>query len=117
MRTNLFAMSALAMAVAVAPACASKKFVRTEVGNVNSKVDTLNGSLEETQQRTTRNEERIASVDGKAEAAGKSASDARSAADAANKNATAVGGRVDKVTTDLAATNVELANSRKLLYE
>ena len=117
MRSNLWAMSVLSLAVAVAPACASKKFVRTEVGNVNSKVDTLNTSLEETQQRTTRNEERIASVDGKAEAAGKSAQDARAAADAAAKSATQVNGRVDQVNTDLKATNAELAASRKLLYE
>ena len=117
MRSNLWAMSVLSLAVAVAPACATKKFVRTEVGNVNSKVDTLNGSLEETQQRTTRNEERIAAVDGKAEAAGKSAQDARSAADAASKSATQVNGRVDKVGADLQATNAELAANRKLLFE
>ena len=117
MRSNLWAMSVLSLAVAAAPACATKKFVRTEVGNVNSKVDTLNTSLEETQQRTTRNEERIASVDGKAEAAGKSAQDARAAADAAAKSATQVNGRVDQVNTDLKATNAELAASRKLLYE
>ena len=41
MRNELWAMSVLALAVAVAPACATKKFVRGEVGNVNSKVDTL----------------------------------------------------------------------------
>ena len=117
MRSNLWAMSVLSLAVAAAPACASKKFVRTEVGNVNSKVDTLNTSLEETQQRTSRNEERIASVDGKAEAAGKSAQDARAAADAAAKSATQVNTRVDQVNTDLKATNAEIAASRKLLYE
>ena len=69
MRKSLFAASMLALTVAVAPACATKKFVRTEVGNVNSKVDTLGGSLEETQERTRQNEERIGSVDTKAEAA------------------------------------------------
>jgi hypothetical protein len=56
MRKSLFAASMLALTVAVAPACATKKFVRTEVGNVNSKVDTLSGSLEETQERTRQNE-------------------------------------------------------------
>ena len=80
MRKSLFAASLLALTVAVAPACATKKFVRTEVGNVNSKVDTLSGSLEETQERTRQNEERIGVVDSKAEAAGKSATDARAAA-------------------------------------
>jgi hypothetical protein len=47
MRKSLFAASLVALTVAIAPACASKKFVRTEVGNVNTKVDTLNTSLEE----------------------------------------------------------------------
>ena len=74
---KLYAVSVLALTVAVAPACATKKFVRTEVGNVNSKVDTLGGSLEETQERTRKNEERIGTVDTKAEAAGRSAQEAR----------------------------------------
>ena len=59
MRNSLFAASLLTLSVAVAPACATKKFVRTEVGNVNSKVDTLSGTVEETQERTRKNEERI----------------------------------------------------------
>jgi hypothetical protein len=103
--------------VAAAPACASKKFVRTEVGNVNSKVDTLNTSLEETQQRTSRNEERIASVDGKAEAAGKSAQDARAAADAADQ----VGHPGEHPRRPgqhgPQGDQREIAASRKLLYE
>ena len=66
MANKLYAVSVLALAVAVAPACATKKFVKTEVGNVNTKVDTLSGSLEETQERTRKNEERIGTVDTKA---------------------------------------------------
>ena len=73
MRKSLFAASLLALTVAVAPACATKKFVRTEVGNVNSKVDTLSGTVEQTQERIRQNEARIGPVDQKAEAAGKSA--------------------------------------------
>ena len=101
----------LALTVAVAPACATKKFVRTEVGNVNGKVDTLAGTVEETQERTRKNEERIGAVDQKAEAAGRSATEARSAADAAANAAKDVdsrlGGRIN---------NVEAA-SRKLVFE
>jgi outer membrane protein OmpA-like peptidoglycan-associated protein len=101
----------LALTVAVAPACATKKFVRTEVGNVNGKVDTLAGTVEETQERTRKNEERIGAVDQKAEAAGRSATEARSAADAAAGAAKEVdsrlGGRIN---------NVEAA-SRKLVFE
>lgn len=97
MRKSVLAASILALSVAVAPACATKKFVRGQVGEVNTKVDTLSGSLEETQERTRKNEERIGSVDQKAEAAGKSATDARSAADAAAASAKEVGSRVEAV--------------------
>ena len=114
MSKTLIGASLLALTVAVAPACATKKFVRTEVGNVNSKVDTLNTSLEETQERTRQNETRIGAVDTKAEAAGRSATEARqaagqaqTAADQANAAAKTVGTRVD---------TVEAAN-RKLIYE
>ncbi len=92
MRKSVLAASVLALTVAVAPACATKKFVRGEVGNVNTKVDTLTGTVEETQERTRRNEERIGAVDEKAEAAGKSASSARAAADAAAASAKEVDG-------------------------
>jgi outer membrane protein OmpA-like peptidoglycan-associated protein len=114
MANKLYAVSVLALAVAVAPACASKKFVRTEVGNVNTKVDTLSGSLEETQERTRKNEERIGAVDTKAEAAGRSAQEARGAADAAAQSARQVNTRVDQVQTEL---NNSVAASRKLVYE
>jgi len=114
MANKLYAVSVLALAVAVAPACATKKFVKTEVGNVNTKVDTLSGSLEETQERTRKNEERIGSVDTKAEAAGRSAQEARGAADAAAQSARQVNTRVDQVQTEL---NTAVAASRKLVYE
>jgi len=109
--------SLLALAVATAPGCATKKFVRTEVGNVNAKVDTLTQTVEKVQQRVGENEARIGTVDQKAEAAGKSAADARGAAsqaqgaaDAAAANARAVGTRVDTVAADVAA-------GRKLIYQ
>ncbi len=113
MRKSLFAASMLALTVAVAPACASKKFVRTEVGNVNSKVDTLSGTLEETQERTRQNEGRIGEVDKKAEAAGRSATDARTAADAAQAKATEVGGQVTQVN---GRVDEVVAASRRLVY-
>jgi outer membrane protein OmpA-like peptidoglycan-associated protein len=125
---KLVTLSVVVVAVAVAPACATKKFVRGEVGNVNTKVDTLGTSLEQTQERTKQNEGRITAVDQKAEAAGKSAeaanrsaetanksaADARAAADAAANQAKAVGGRVDTVAADLAT---EVNASRKLVYQ
>jgi outer membrane protein OmpA-like peptidoglycan-associated protein len=101
----------LALTVAVAPACATKKFVRTEVGNVNSKVDTLTGTVEETQERTRKNEERIGQVDSKAEAAGRSATEARAAADAAAGAAKEVDSRLGN------RINTVEAASRKLVFE
>ena len=117
MPKSLLAASIIALSVAAAPACASKGFVRTEVGGVNTKVDTLSTTVEQTQQRVGQNEARIGAVDQKAEAAGKAASDARTAAtdargaaDKASAAASAVGGRVDVVAADVAA-------GRKLVYE
>jgi outer membrane protein OmpA-like peptidoglycan-associated protein len=104
----------IALTVAVAPACATKKFVRTEVGGVNTKVETLSGSLEETQEKTRQNETRIGAVDSKAEAAGRSATEARAAADAAAAAAKEVDGKLAKEASRL--TNFE-ASSRRLIYE
>jgi peptidoglycan-associated lipoprotein len=94
MRKLAMAIAVVALAGGGSAACATKKFVRTSVGEVNNKVDTLSRSLEETQERTRQNEQRIAEVDTKAgaadtkaEAAGKSASDARAAADRVNMRA------------------------------
>jgi outer membrane protein OmpA-like peptidoglycan-associated protein len=106
MRKSLIVTSILAITVAVAPACASKKFVRGEVGNVNTKVDTLSETVEETQERTRENAERIGEVDKAAQAAaqaasqsaqvaGKSAQEARAAADGALARANAVGTEVN----------------------
>jgi outer membrane protein OmpA-like peptidoglycan-associated protein len=107
----------LAVAVAVAPACASKKFVRTEVGAVNSKVDTLSGTVEETQEALRKESERIGQVDQRAQAAGKAAQTAQAAADAANSRANAVGkeaaAATDKVNTNLTSFQTE---TRRLIY-
>jgi len=118
MRKSLVAASLLALTVAVAPACATKKFVRTEVGGVNQKVDTLTGTVEETQERTRQNTERIGVVDQKAEAAGKAAAGAQSTADAANKAAAAASERANQVGTQLGGRIDEVvASSRRLVYE
>jgi outer membrane protein OmpA-like peptidoglycan-associated protein len=118
MRKSLVAVSLLALTVAVAPACATKKFVRTEVGGVNQKVDTLTGTVEETQERTRQNTERIGVVDQKAEAAGKAAAGAQSSADAAGKAAAAANDRANQVGTQLGGRIDEVvASSRRLVYE
>jgi outer membrane protein OmpA-like peptidoglycan-associated protein len=88
-------------------ACATKKYVNNRVGEVNDKMTTMSSTLEETQERTRQNEQKIGEVDqrvtavnDRAEAAGRSATDARSAADAVNTRVT----DMDK-------------SSRRLVYE
>jgi peptidoglycan-associated lipoprotein len=88
-------------------ACATKKFVRGEVGQVNQKVEGLSTQLEETQERTRKNEQRIGEVDQKADAAGKSADEARSAANTADQKAAAAGAKAEAV--DVA--------TKRLVYE
>jgi outer membrane protein OmpA-like peptidoglycan-associated protein len=90
-RKFLFAVPVLALAVGGSTACATKKFVRTSVGEVNEKVDSQGRAIEETQERTRKNEGRISEVDQKAAAAAQAASAANEAAMAANSNATRVG--------------------------
>ena len=114
MRKSLIAASMLSLTVAMAPACATKKYVRTEVGTVNSKVDTLSGTVEQTQGRVQQTEARIGEVDTKAEAAGKAAEAAQSSANQAQQAARQVDTKVDKVSTDLTAN---INSGRKLVYE
>jgi len=74
----------MAIALGGATACATKGFVNTQVGEVNTKVDSLGRSVEETQERTRANEGRIEEVDQKAAAAGTAANEAREAASSAH---------------------------------
>ena len=85
MYRKLFLVIPIAIfAVGGTTACATKKFVRTSVGEVNNKVDSLGRSVEETQERTRQNEAKIADVDGRAQTA---AGQARQAADTAKQTA------------------------------
>jgi len=107
LRKFLFALPIAAMALGGTTACATKKFVRTSVGEVNDKVDSQGRAIEETQERTRKNEGRISEVDQKAQAAAQSAQQANQAAASANEAASAVNGKVD--TMDKA--------SKRLVYE
>jgi len=93
-RKFLFAVPIVALA-AGSTACATKGLVRTSVGEVNQKVDSQGRAIEETQERTRRNEGRISEVDQKAQAAAQAAQQANSEAAAAKMAANAVGGKVD----------------------
>ncbi len=86
-RNFFVAIPIAVLAVGGSTACATKKFVRTSVGQVNDKVDSLGRSVEETQERTRQNEGRIAEVDSKAQAADSKAAAAGQAAQAAQNSA------------------------------
>ena len=92
-------------------ACATKKFVRTSVGEVNEKVDSQGRAIEETQERTRKNEGRISEVDQKAQAAAQRAQAANDAAAAAHTAANTVGSEANAKfdTIDRA--------SKRLVYE
>src|SRR5262252_4943888 len=96
MLRKLFVANPITVMAVSGTACASKKFVRTSVGEVNDKVDSLGRSVEETQERTRKNEGRITEVDQKADAAHQAARQANDAAVAASSAATAVGSKFDE---------------------
>jgi peptidoglycan-associated lipoprotein len=100
----LVAVPIAVMAIGGSTACATKKFVRTSVGEVNDKVDSLGRSVEETQERTRRNEARISEVDKNAQAAAQAA--AQTAQNAQN-SADQAGNRAGE-----ALTSANTANSR-----
>jgi peptidoglycan-associated lipoprotein len=114
LRKFMIAVPITVLAIGGSTACATKKFVRTSVGEVNDKVDAQGRSLEETQERTRKNEGRISEVDQKAAAAAQAAQQANDAASAANSAASAAqnaanqaGGKADSL--DKA--------SKRLVYE
>ena len=95
LRKFFMAVPVTLLVVGGTTACASKKFVRTSVGEVNTKVDSLGRSVEETQERTRRNEGKITEVDQKAVAAGQAAQQANQAAARAQTTALEVGTKAD----------------------
>ncbi len=111
MRNSLMTVGVIVTALSVAPACATKKFVRTSVGEVNDKVTSQGKTLEETQERVRVAEGKINETDAKATAAGESASKANAAAADASNKATEVG-----KTAEARAASIE-AESRKLIFE
>ena len=111
MRSSLMTVGVIVTALSVAPACATKKFVRTSVGEVNDKVTSQGKTIEETQERVRVAEGRITDVDAKAAAAGDSASKANAAAAEAANKAVEVGR-----TAESRAVAIE-GEMRKLIFE
>jgi outer membrane protein OmpA-like peptidoglycan-associated protein len=107
MRNVLAFGMAAAVALGASAGCATKGFVRKGVGATNEKVNAMIESLEETQSRTARTEQRIGEVDAKTERASRSAREAREEAARAANAARAAGSRVEAL--DRA--------SRRLVYD
>ena len=114
MKNSWLAVGMYALALGAAPACATKKFVRTSVGEVNEKVGTMGKSLEETQERVRQAEGKIGEVDQKAAAANQAAGAAQQSANSANSAATAAADVGRKADARTAALETE---SRKLIFE
>jgi peptidoglycan-associated lipoprotein len=113
-RRLLIVVPVAALAIGGSTACATKKFVRTSVGEVNDKVDSQGRTIEETQERVRRNEGRITEVDQKAGAAAQSAQQANDAASTANNAANAARSAADTVNGRV--ETMDKAN-RRLVYE
>jgi len=113
-RRMLMLVPIAAIAVGSSTACATKKFVRTSVGQVNDKVDSLGRSLEETQERTRQNEGRIAEVDQKVAAADTKAAGAQTAADRANS---AAGQAANTANTAVSKADAVDKASKRLVFE
>jgi peptidoglycan-associated lipoprotein len=110
----MFVVPCAVLAVGGTTACASKKFVRTSVADVNEKVDSLGRSVEQTQERTRQNEGRIADLDQKAQAANQAATAAQQSADKANEQATAAASSANAVNARV--DTVDKA-SKRLVFE
>ena len=109
-------MSAIALGSVVTvglSACATKGFVRNRVGEVNGKVDTLSTSVEETQERTRKNEAAIGDVDKKTQAAQGAANQAQQAANAAGTDAKLANSKAGEAATK--ADDIDRA-SKRLVY-
>ena len=97
MHRALIALTVSALAVTGTSACATKKYVNTRVGDVDSKVSTLSGDVEKNQQRINEVDQKAGAAgdaaraaDARAAAAGEAAGSARSAADAVNSRVEAI---------------------------
>src|SRR5262245_10223737 len=106
-RSTAFALALGVVLVGATTGCATKKFVRTQVDAVGTRVETLGQSLETTQEETRQNATRIGEVDKKADQVGIWAKDAQSAASTANQAAVAAAAKADAVDT----------YSKRLVYE
>ncbi|MFN8058485.1 MAG: OmpA family protein [Vicinamibacterales bacterium] len=107
MKRLLLGLTAVTVAFGSSTACATKKYVNTQVADVNNKVGALSTAVEETQQRTRENAQKIGEVDQKVGRVEEKTVTAQRAADDAKMAASKVDSKVDAVE----------ASSRKLIFE
>ncbi|MCM3881764.1 MAG: OmpA family protein [Vicinamibacterales bacterium] len=97
MRQLLIVFAAVSVMAAAGSACATKKFVRGQVDEVNGRVETLGQSLEATQQQTKENTGRITQVDQRVDQVAATANAATNSAATAQTAANAAGAKADAV--------------------
>jgi peptidoglycan-associated lipoprotein len=97
MRQLVITLATVTVMAGAGSACATKKFVRGQVDDVNGRVETLGQSLEATQQQTKDNAGRIVQVDQKADQATAAAKTAQSAATVAQGAAETANARANAV--------------------
>ena len=107
MRQLVITLAAVTVMAGAGSACATKKFVRGQVDDINGRVETLGQSLEATQQQTKENTARIAQVDQKAEQAGQAAQTAQGSATRAQGAAEA----------SMAKANAVEASTKRLIFQ
>jgi outer membrane protein OmpA-like peptidoglycan-associated protein len=121
MRKSLIVVSLFAFAAVGTSACATKGFVKSQVGQVSSKVDTLSQSLEQTQERTRQNEAKLGEHDTRIGAVDQKAGAAQSAADRAGTSAATADTKAAAADAD-AKTAIQKAEevdktAKKIVYE
>jgi peptidoglycan-associated lipoprotein len=107
MRSRFLTVMAIGSVLVWSGACAKKSYVQQQIAGVDEKVESMSKTLEDTQQRTRANEQRIAEVNKTAEQSGVWAKTAEGAANAAGKAASAA---------DAHAAAVE-TSTKRIMYE
>jgi peptidoglycan-associated lipoprotein len=114
MRQLLITLMAVSVTAGAGSACATKKFVRGQVDDVNGKVETLSQSLEATQQATKENAGRITQVDQKVDQAAAAAQTAQNSATQAQTSATQAHSAADLAAAKANAVDVA---SKRLIFQ
>lgn len=106
MKKSMVQVALLAAVVGLAPACATKSFVRNSVGDVNSRVDGVSKNVEDNAEKTRQLDGRVTEVD-------RTAQNAQTAAGRAEAAAADAAGRADAASKRVDALD---AASKRILY-